>query len=88
MIGDNRGMAVGRTGGDVCAHTHMKQSFFRDRFASGDASRVAPHAIPRPNGAESVSLRAIPALLPVIPSAYGDDDRYQALLIASIGDAA
>lgn len=88
MSGDNPGMAVGTTGDDRCARSHLKQSFLLDRFATGDASRVAPRAIPSADGAESVSLRAIPALLPVIPSAYGDDDRYQALLTASIGDAA
>ena len=88
MTGDNPGMAAGCTGGEPGAPSHVKRLFSIQGGATGGASRVNPRAIPSANGADSAPLRAFPVVLPVLPSAYGDDYRERSLLTTSIGNAA
>ena len=87
MTGDGHGSTLGTNGGDAGAPSHVKRSFSHLGVGTGDAERAAPRALPSPNGAQSASLRANPVVLPVIPSAYGDDDLLKDLPTAFIGDA-
>lgn len=86
--GEEAGQRLGGERENVSNRPHVQQSFHSLCAVSGDAPRVAPHALPSAKRAQTAQPSAIPASIPVIPSPYGDDYQSKSLLTSFIGEAA
>ena len=86
--GKNRGMPAGAQRENTATTSQMKRSFPCMGRVPGGAYPVTSQPIPSTNRVQSAYPCALTALLPVIPSAYGDDDLFQALPTTTIGHAA